>query len=116
MAPFHHVHAAVEHQHGEQDHHHHKSVLHAHSPEGRDSDADQHLDVGDHGHTDATAIGSTTCCLVRVKVSSAAPGMVADGLWARHDPTSWSRLNLTPESRPRGALHLTVPSLRGPPA
>jgi len=115
VAPFHHVHAAVEHQHGEQDQHHHESLTHAHLPDGRDSDADQHVDVGDHGHSDATAI-IPACRLVRVKVSSTAPGMVADGLRAPHDPARWSSLDLTPVSHPRGALYLIGPSLRGPPA
>jgi hypothetical protein len=114
-APLLHVHAAVEHEHGEQDPHHHESLLHAHVLDGRDSDADQHAGVGDHGHSDATAI-IPACCLVRVNVSSAAPGMVADGLKAPHDPTCWSSLDLTPASHPRGALHLIGPSLRGPPA
>ena len=114
-APLIHVHAAVEHEHGEQDQHHHESLLHAHVPYGRDSDADQHVDVADHGHGYATAI-IPACCLVRVKVSSVAPGMVADGLRAPHDPTCCSSLDLTPVSHPRGALYLIGPSLRGPPA
>ncbi len=112
-APSLHMHAAVEHQHGVQDRHHHESLLHVHVLDGRDSDADQH--VGDHGHSDATAIVSSYR-LVRVKVSSAAPSMVADGLRAPHDSTRWSSLDLTPVSHPRRALYLIGPSLRGPPA
>ena len=114
-APLLHTHAAVEHQHGEQDQHHHESLTHAHVTDGRDSDADQHVDVGDHGHSDATVI-IPACRLVRVKVSSTAPGMVADGLQAPHDPARWSGLDRTPVSHPRGALYLIGPSLRGPPA
>ncbi len=114
-APLLHMHPAVEHQHGGQDQHHHESLVHAHVPDSRDSDADQHVDVGDHGHSDATAI-VPTCCLVRVKVFSVAPSLIADELWAHHDPTRWSSLDLTPVNHARGALYLIGPSLRGPPA
>ena len=112
-APSLHMHAAVEHQHGVQDRHHHESLLHIHVPAGRDSDADQH--VGDHGHSDATVI-VLTCCLVRTKVFSAAPGMIADALRVPQDPARWSSLDPTPVGHPRSALYLFGPSLRGPPA
>ena len=112
-APSLHMHAAVKHQHGVQDRHHHESLLHVHVPDGRDSDADQH--VGDHGHSDATVI-VPTCCRVRAKVFSAAPGMIADALRVPQDPARWSSLDPTPLGHPRSALYLFGPSLRGPPA
>jgi len=112
-APSLHMHAAVEHQHGVQDRHHHESLLHVHVPDGRDSDADQH--VGDHAHSDATVI-VLTCRLVRTKVLGAAPGMIADALRAPQDPARWSSLDPTLADHPRGALYLFGPSLRGPPA
>ena len=107
------MHAALEDQHGVQDRHHYESLLHIHVPDGRDSDADQHL--RDHGHSDATVI-VRTCCLVRGKVFGAAPGMIADALRAPQDPARWSRLDPTFVGHPRGALYLFGPNLRGPPA
>ena len=113
--PLVHAHSAVQHQHGAQEQHRHESLLHAHVTERGDSDADPHVDTGDHGHDGVTAI-DLPCCLVRSKVISAAPRIAAAVLQASVDPAHGSILDLTPVSHPRSALYLIGPGLRGPPA
>ncbi len=113
-APLFHTHAAVEHQHGAQEQHRHESLVHAHLPDGGDSDAVPNVDAGDHGHSDAMAL-DLPCCLARAKVTSATPGMLANALRATDDLARRSSLELSRVCRPRAPPYLIGPGLRGPP-
>lgn len=110
-----HLHPSVEHRHGAQTQHRHESLLHAHVADSGDSDSDPHLDIGEHGHHNATVIDQP-CYLVRARAMHAAPGMVASALQMTIDPAGWYILDRTPVSPTRDTQYLIGPGLRGPPA
>ncbi len=109
-----HLHPSVEHHHGSQNQHRHEPLLHAHVIDGGESDSDQHVDTGEHGHHNATSINQPYG-LATARVMNAEPGMVAAALQATIDPARWYILDLTRVSPTRGTRYLIGPGLRGPP-